>query len=64
MNPRPRTVLFTLAPLSRPALPNRPDWSGTIERGHILEKIVAGNEPVVSGGLGSLVMTHNDEDAM
>ena len=29
--------------------------SGTIEQGHYLEKIVAGNEPVVSGGFGSLV---------
>ena len=33
---------------------------GTIEQGHHLEKIVAGNEPAVSGGLGSQVITHND----
>jgi len=38
--------------------------SGTIEQGHHPEKIVAGNEPVVSGGFGSQVITHIDDDAM
>jgi hypothetical protein len=33
-------------------------------QGHHLEKIVAENEPDVSGGLGSQVITHNDDDAM
>jgi phytoene dehydrogenase-like protein len=37
---------------------------GTIETGHDLEKIVVGNEPAVSGGFGSQVITHNDDDAM
>jgi hypothetical protein len=31
--------------------------------GHHPLRIVAGNEPTVSGGLGSLVTTHNDSDA-
>ena len=29
-----------------------------------IPRIVAGNEPAVSGGLGSRVKTHNDSDAM
>jgi hypothetical protein len=33
-------------------------------QGHHLEKIVAENEPDVSGELGSQVNTHNDNDAM
>ena len=28
------------------------------------QEIVAGNEPAVSGGLGSHAMTHNGDDAM
>ena len=31
---------------------------------HDLEKIVVGNEPAVSGGFGSQVTTHSDDDAM
>lgn len=53
-----------LFPLHRdPPLPPVPA-GGTIGEGHHLEKIVAGNEPAVSGGFGSLVTTHNDCDAM
>jgi hypothetical protein len=37
---------------------------GTIETGHDLETIVVGNEPAVSGGFGSQVITHNDDGAM
>jgi len=37
---------------------------GTIQTDHDLEKIVVGNEPAVSGGFGSQVITHNDDDAM
>jgi hypothetical protein len=37
---------------------------GTIKQDHDLEKIVVGNEPAVSGGFGSQVKTHNDDDAM
>ena len=36
---------------------------GTIRDDHDLEKIVVGNEPAVSGGLGSQVTTHSDDDA-
>lgn len=50
--------------LSPTPLPIAPKPKGTIRRGHHLEKIVAGNEPAVSGGLGSQVITHNDDDAM
>ncbi len=42
----------------------RVEDGGTIDQGHHLEKIVAGNEPAVSGGFGSPVTTHNDHDAM
>ena len=37
---------------------------GTIRDDHDLEKIVVGNEPAVSGGLGSQVTTHSDDDTM
>ena len=47
-----------------PHADQRGSSEGTIGQGHYLEKIVAGNEPVVSGGFGSLVTTHNDTDAM
>ena len=49
-----------------PTLPPRSPriTSGTIKRDHDLEKIVVGSEPAVSGGLGSQVNTHNDDDAM
>lgn len=50
--------------LSPTPLPTLRKPKGTIRRGHHLEKIVAGNEPAVSGGLGSQVITHNDDDAM
>jgi len=30
----------------------------------IVAKIVAGNEPAMSGGFGSQVTTHDDDDAM
>jgi len=54
-------VSLSLSPALLPTL-RKP--KGTIRRGHHLEKIVAGNEPAVSGGLGSQVITHNDDDAM
>jgi len=37
---------------------------GIIRDDHDLEKIVVGNEPAVSGGLGSQVTTHSDNDTM
>lgn len=48
-------------------VPHRPQEThlplGTINKATI-HRIVAGNEPVVSGGLGSRVKTHNGSDAM
>jgi len=42
----------------------RQSSGGTIQDDHGLEKIVVGNEPAVSGGFGSPVTTHSDNDAM
>lgn len=44
--------------------PRRHYGGGRIRVGHYLAKIVAGNEPAVSGGLGSQVITHNDDGTM
>ena len=60
----PEDRLALSLPLSPTPLPSPRKPKGTIRRGHHLERIVAGNEPAVSGGLGSQVITHNDDDAM
>ncbi len=45
-------------------IPTLQRLAGYDEGDHDRETIVVGNEPAVSGGFGSHVTTHNDDDAM